>query len=304
MKRSNSDSVDPKKRAKTNDELIADQNSKIVFLEFMIGMTPAGRIEIELFEEIPIAAENFRALCTGEKGRGFFGELSYNQSLVYKRIRTSYVEGGDIVKNDGTGGESIYGVDFTMQEVVSRKHDSAGLISLAKICPNTYNSRFTITLEPCPELDGVNLVIGRLVGGLDVLQKFAMTSAMVDNSFTKKIAISKCGQVSGSSFFAVNSRKNEPKSLRSDAFSGREPSYLFCEYCGLSGMSDLDQEKCPTAIGCQIWSLFLESHFPLILLAFEIRRCWWVNHKCRNCRKTLRIYRPCYYLEGRRWKYE
>jgi cyclophilin family peptidyl-prolyl cis-trans isomerase len=222
-----------------------------------------------------------------------FGELSYNQSLVYKRVRSSYVEGGDIVKNDGTGGESIYGVTFACEERESRKHDSAGLISLAKIGPNTYNSRFTITLEPCPELDGVNLVIGRLVGGLDVLQKVAITSTMVDNSFTKKIAVSSCGQVTGSDFPNVYLSESIWKSVLGAEFKGREPSYLNCDYCGTGGMTELEKQKCFMAYYLPLFLMFLPTPLQFVVFAFENSECWWVNHKCRRCRRTLRTYKPC-----------
>lgn len=73
-----------------------------------------GRVIIELRKDVtPKTAENFRCLCTGEKGIGTSGKpLHYKGTRFHKVQRLFMVQGGDIVKNDGTNGESIYGQHF------------------------------------------------------------------------------------------------------------------------------------------------------------------------------------------------
>lgn len=75
------------------------------------------------------------------------------------------VQGGDIVKEDGTGNKSIYGEKFG-DENLNLKHDKRGLLSMANNGPNTNGSQFFITLAPLPHLDGKNVVFGEVIEGV------------------------------------------------------------------------------------------------------------------------------------------
>ncbi|PSN37661.1 Peptidyl-prolyl cis-trans isomerase D [Blattella germanica] len=92
------------------------ENNKnpIVFLDINIGLSRVGRIVLELYKNVvPKTAENFRMLCTGEKGIGQSGKpLHYKGSIFHKAVPQFMIQGGDIVNFDGTGGESIYGSSF------------------------------------------------------------------------------------------------------------------------------------------------------------------------------------------------
>ncbi len=166
-----------------------------VFFDVSLAGNPSQRIEFELYtREVPKTAENFRCLCTGEKGIGKSGKkLHFAQSIFHRIIPGFMAQGGDFTKGNGTGGESIYGNKFP-DENFKFKHNKPYLLSMANAGPGTNGSQFFITFEKTPWLDGAHVVFGEVTSGEDVLQ--AMEKLGTPNGTPKKkIQIVDCGQL-------------------------------------------------------------------------------------------------------------
>ncbi|XP_052520719.1 E3 SUMO-protein ligase RanBP2-like isoform X3 [Tympanuchus pallidicinctus] len=167
-------------------ELSKDTNP-VVYFNVSANDEPLGRITMELFSNIvPRTAENFRALCTGEKGFGF-------KNTTFHRIVSDFIcQGGDITNHDGTGGRSIYGEAFE-DENFEVKHTGPGLLSMANRGRDTNNSQFFITLKKAEHLDFKHVVFGFVKDGMDVVKKiesFGSPKGLVNG----RVVITDCGQ--------------------------------------------------------------------------------------------------------------
>ena len=157
-----------------------------VYFDITIGGAAAGRIEMDLTANTPKTSENFKQLCTGEKGFGF-------QGCSFHRVIAGFMaQGGDFTAGNGTGGKSIYGNKFE-DENFQNRHTGRGILSMANAGPNTNGSQFFLCFGATPHLDGRHVVFGQVTAGAEVLDAIENNPTGARDVPVRPVVIAACG---------------------------------------------------------------------------------------------------------------
>ncbi|XP_058813867.1 peptidyl-prolyl cis-trans isomerase G [Topomyia yanbarensis] len=194
------------------------------FFDITLGGLPAGRIVFELEPDLaPKTCENFRALCTGEKGIGKKTEkpLHYKGIIFHRVVKNFMIQSGDFSNSNGTGGESIYGGTFDDEDFIL-KHDKPFLLSMANRGKNTNGSQFFITTQPAPHLDNVHVVFGHVVSGHDLVRQLEQLPVDRNSRPLQDAVVSNCGELVRQIKEKKEKKKKKSKSHASDGSEEEE----------------------------------------------------------------------------------
>ncbi|KAK2197665.1 bifunctional Cyclophilin-type peptidyl-prolyl cis-trans isomerase domain/Cyclophilin-like domain superfamily [Babesia duncani] len=167
-----------------------------VFFDIAIGGRNVGRIVFELFaDRLPYTSENFRSLCTGDTGLGYYLRPRWYKNTSIHRIKSGFMcQGGNFNTDNIYGGESIYG-QYMHDESFAYLHSKPGVLGMAKTrYMNSNASQFYITFRPCPHLDNKMVVFGHVEYGQDVLDAIKKQGTMLGRP-KRPVMIFNCGEI-------------------------------------------------------------------------------------------------------------
>nr|CAB3265070.1 peptidyl-prolyl cis-trans isomerase-like 6 [Phallusia mammillata] len=158
-------------------DYFAESENTFVFMDISIDGIEEKRLVFELFSKAcPKTCNNFKSLCTGERGTLASGmRLHYLNTPIHRIVPNGWIQGGDILHGRGDSGESIFGEVFE-DENFSVPHNSRGVLGMANKGRHTNASQFYVTLQPTQWMDCQYVAFGTLIEGTELLKKLESLS--------------------------------------------------------------------------------------------------------------------------------
>nr|CCC91454.1 putative cyclophilin-type peptidyl-prolyl cis-trans isomerase [Trypanosoma congolense IL3000] len=178
-----------------------NEANPVVFMDITVEGDALGRVSVELFNDtVPKTSENFRSLCTGERGSAQC-PLFYKGIPFHRIIPGFIVQGGDILTKDGRGNVSIFGFPFSDESFKGKagKH-FPGTVAMAHSGPNQNGSQFFFNLGRNQHLDGKFVVCGQVVDGWEVVERVSLVCGSRCGTPVSRAWITDCGQSGGEKF--------------------------------------------------------------------------------------------------------
>eukprot|EP00866_Antonospora_locustae_P001500 jgi/Antlo1/1500/2046 len=155
---------------------------------------PKERIIIKLYTKVvPRTCHNFVRFIEGVERDGKI--YSYKNNIFHRIIDNFMIQAGDVTHRNGTGGFSVYGRKFE-DENFTKKHDRAGLLSMANAGRNTNGSQFFITVAKTPWLDNKHVVFGEVDAScMDVVHEISKVETNEWDQPLEDVVIVDCGRL-------------------------------------------------------------------------------------------------------------
>jgi len=168
----------------------SDPSNPKVFFKVAKNNSEMGRLVFELYKnKCPLTVGNFHKICTGNNDH----KLTY-KNTSFTRITNGFAaHGGGQILNIIGEEPSCYG-GFFYDENLNLKHIKRGTLTMDNHGSDTNSSRFMITFDETPWLDGYHVVIGELVEGDDILKEIENNGSR-DGSPKAEIKIIDCGDL-------------------------------------------------------------------------------------------------------------
>ncbi|KAF6015793.1 hypothetical protein HII12_000585 [Brettanomyces bruxellensis] len=255
-----------------------------VYFDITIGGERAGRIAMELFDDIvPKTAENFKELSTGEKGFGYKG------CTFHRVIKSFMIQGGDFTNHNGTGGKSIYGEKFE-DENFQLKHDKPFLLSMANAGKNTNGSQFFITTVPTPHLNGKHVVFGHVIAGKSVVRKIERQETDKSDKPLQDCVIADCGLLKEGdpvAFVDETGDKYEDSLEDESSVDKKDPESVFSAVKTIKQYGTDSYKKGNLKLALEKYekaARYLESFLPDDMPKEKITELWQLKASCYlNC---------------------
>lgn len=169
-----------------------DQKLNRAFIDISIDDALTGRLVIDLFDNVvPKTVEHFRALITGELGI----DKRTGKKIDYLHTKLTRVDTKAGLLHFGSMAMNI--VSRIEDENFSLRHTERGLLTMISQGPNTGSFCFGITLKANPDLDFKQVVFGKVIDGINVIDKLeSIPVNAVGKPFTPPV-IAFCGVLSG-----------------------------------------------------------------------------------------------------------